>query len=71
MFNTYIPIAHMEQELYCIGTYIIFLLYSRCGHCKKMAPEFDKASSVLLSNDPPIHLVKVRSPSLVTVPHLS
>jgi len=30
-----------------------------CGHCKKMAPEFDKASAILKNNDPPVTLVKV------------
>jgi protein disulfide-isomerase A3 len=30
-----------------------------CGHCKRMAPEFDKAAPVLKSNDPPVALIKV------------
>jgi len=30
-----------------------------CGHCKKIKPEFDKASSLLAENDPPVQLVKV------------
>lgn len=30
-----------------------------CGHCKKLAPEFDSASAVLKANDPPVALVKV------------
>ena len=32
---------------------------SRCGHCKRLKPEFEKAASILLANDPPVHLVKV------------
>lgn len=31
----------------------------RCGHCKRMAPEFEKAATKLKSNDPPVSLIKV------------
>lgn len=30
-----------------------------CGHCKRLAPEFDTASDVLANDDPPVALVKV------------
>ncbi|CEF66381.1 Protein disulfide-isomerase A3 [Strongyloides ratti] len=30
-----------------------------CGHCKRMAPEFDKAAIKLKTNDPPVTLIKV------------
>jgi protein disulfide-isomerase A3 len=30
-----------------------------CGHCKRMAPEFDAASTILKENDPPVALIKV------------
>lgn len=30
-----------------------------CGHCKNLAPEFEKAAKELLSLDTPVHLVKI------------
>lgn len=33
--------------------------FCRCGHCKRLKPEFAVAAGVLNKNDPPVALVKV------------
>lgn len=57
-------ICFKEIALVYILDYILLsknaLLYSaRCGHCKRLKPEFEKAASILKTNDPPVILAKV------------
>ncbi len=43
---------------------ILFFLkktyYNRCGHCKRLKPEFTQAAELMKDDDPPVYLAKVR-----------
>ncbi|XP_064620001.1 protein disulfide-isomerase A3-like [Lineus longissimus] len=51
--------ANFQSTLEGFDTALVKFYAPWCGHCKRLAPEFDDASSRLLANDPPVHLVKV------------
>lgn len=42
-----------------MSTNIVFKYSNRCGHCKRLAPEYEKAAKELNKRTPPIPLAKV------------
>uniref|UniRef100_A0A2P2HY11 Protein disulfide-isomerase n=1 Tax=Hirondellea gigas TaxID=1518452 RepID=A0A2P2HY11_9CRUS len=48
-----------DSKLADIDTALVMFYAPWCGHCKKLKPEFARASIDLIANDPPVSLVQV------------
>ncbi|XP_018008830.1 protein disulfide-isomerase A3 [Hyalella azteca] len=51
--------ADFDSKLATIDTALVMFYVPWCGHCKRLKPEFARASTDLKDNDPPVILVQV------------
>lgn len=50
---------NFDSRLADMETALVMFYAPWCGHCKRLKPEFARASIDLLANDPPVYLVQV------------
>ena len=52
-------LAGFKAEMSKFDTALVKFFAPWCGHCKRLAPEYEKASVDLANNDPPLPLVEI------------